>query len=81
MNECVHCGYCCKQVPCQFGKWDKVKQQCIHLTEENLCCIYDFIKECGLGWEHNPAFGFGCCSTLNSDRRNILQNKGFHITR
>jgi hypothetical protein len=74
MNECVHCGYCCKQLPCQFGKWDEEKHQCIHLTEENLCSVYDFIKECGLNWEFNPAFGFGCSNLCisNPDRQKIL---------
>lgn len=77
-NSCVRSGYCCKQAPCAFGVWDSSAGQCKFLeggvAGKYLCGIYDWIMS--LPAERmasvNPAFGHGCCSSLNSDRLNVL---------
>ncbi len=69
---CVRSGFCCKQAPCPFGKWDEEKKQCAYLEGSVIgryaCGIYDEILG-KPGAELCPAFGEGCCSPLNTDRR------------
>jgi len=65
MIPCIHCGYCCKTAACSYGGWDEKKQACKFLTDENLCAIYDEVKHDPV----SPAMGAGCCSSLNSLRR------------
>jgi hypothetical protein len=71
-SGCVRSGYCCKQAPCPFGKWDNEKHQCVHLEGEGIglysCGIYEEILG-QPGADLCPAFGAGCCSPFNSDRR------------
>ncbi len=74
-KPCVRSGFCCKQAPCGYGDWNENKTQCKHLVKENgqyACAIYEQITE-SPGWEFSPAFGAGCCSPLNTDRRRIIQ--------
>lgn len=72
-GECVRSGYCCKAAPCPFGKWNAAKTQCEHLKGPGLgrysCGIYDEIILQPGSAEFGPAFGAGCCSPLNTDRR------------
>ena len=74
MSACVRSGYCCKQAPCPFGVWDLDRQQCGYLEGDRpggyACGRYLWIlmQE---GAEISPAFGAGCCSPLNSDRRGL----------
>lgn len=63
-SQCVHSGYCCRQAPCPFGKWNEHKHQCEFLTDDNMCAKYDEIKDLP-GADISPAFGAGCCSPLN----------------
>lgn len=60
---CVQCGYCCKKSPCPYGTWNKEKQRCEFLTEDNLCSKYEKIKADPNSWS-SPAFGAGCSSPL-----------------
>ena len=75
MSDCVRSGYCCKQAPCPFGKWDKAVNQCAYLegdTPGNYSCgIYDEISS-HPDAAFSPAFGAGCSSTLNTDRVLLL---------
>jgi len=68
---CLRSGFCCKQAPCPFGKWNEAKTQCEYLVGDEPggyeCGIYDEIVQ-QPGAELVPAFGAGCCSNLNSDR-------------
>jgi len=75
--KCVQCGYCCKHTPCYYGKWDNEKQQCIYLTEDNLCGIYDKIIELEKDIPKSERmFGSGCClNFMNPERLQKLQNK------
>ncbi len=70
--QCVRSGYCCKRAPCPFGEGTP----CVHLEGDGpgkyRCGIYDQIIG-QPGAEHAPAFGTGCCSGLNEDRREILR--------
>jgi hypothetical protein len=73
---CVRSGYCCKRVPCPFGKWDEKSEQCAFLEGDlpggYACGIFDEIKD-QPGAEVAPAFGSGCCSGMNDDRLEILK--------
>lgn len=68
---CLRCGYCCKVAPCQYGRWDPYRHQCVFLTQmvngDYSCDRYEEILG-SPGSEISPAFGAGCCSTFNSDR-------------
>ena len=74
MHKCIHCGFCCRQGPCGFGENKPNSKACIHLTPDNLCSIYRKIKNHPTA-DISPAFGAGCCSGLNSDRRALLIEK------
>lgn len=69
---CVRSGFCCKQAPCPFGKWNQAETQCAHLVGDRIgryaCGIHDEILG-QPGADDCPAFGAGCCSPLNTDRR------------
>lgn len=42
--ECQKCGACCRSNAVLIflpEYWDEEKKKCIHLTEENLCDIYE----------------------------------------
>ena len=69
MRPCIHCGYCCRQAPCCYGENTNTSNACIHLTEDNKCGIYDKVKHDII----SPAMGAGCCSPMNTDRRDLLR--------
>ena len=69
---CVQCGFCCTVGPCAFGKWNLEKHQCIFLTEDNLCSKYEEIIKQKFA-DLSPAFGSGCCSSLNSIRKEKIK--------
>jgi hypothetical protein len=74
MPACLHCGYCCRTGICAFGTWDAAARRCAHLTSANECAIYTQITALPRErWIDNPAFGAGCCSSLNSDRRALAR--------
>lgn len=64
-SKCVQCGYCCTIGCCSYGIWDAKKNQCQFLTDNNLCAIYDKVKND----EFSPAMGAGCSSSLFNTRR------------
>ena len=71
---CLRCGYCCRTAVCAFGTWDAVAHRCVHLTPDSECAIYERITALPRErWIGNPAFGAGCCSSLNSDRRALAE--------
>lgn len=73
---CINSGYCCRQGPCPFGSWDAKKGQCAELTDDNLCARYDEILAMPkFMWDWAPAFGGGCCSPGNPDRRRMLAQR------
>lgn len=73
---CIRCGYCCRRYPCGFGTWSREKGGCAELVE-NLdgtcsCGAYGRIMSGeDLSWTVSPAFGAGCCSPMNGDRREL----------
>ena len=71
-SPCMRSGFCCKQAPCPFGEWDAAKSQCRFLEGDTpggyACGKYDEILG-QQGAELCPAFGAGCGSPLNTDRR------------
>lgn len=82
-QNCYQCGYCCKEMPCMYGKWDEAAHQCSYLevAEEfseystYRCSQYDTIisKESAKKY---PMFGGGCGRPLlNPDRERIKQAK------
>ena len=78
---CCRCGWCCKQTICGFGAWDNDRKQCkalVRLPDGSYGC--DKYEEIVTGkdesWKVSPAFGAGCCSSGNSDRRAMLEHLG-----
>jgi len=75
--ECCHCGHCCRQTSCGFGTWDPVAKQCADLVEKPDgtfdCGKFDeIVNGTDRTWRIAPAFGAGCCSGWNEDRRKIM---------
>lgn len=75
---CVKCGFCCKNAPCGFGEWNAGKGCCCMLVDKKdgtyECEIYeDIIKGEDKSWHIAPAFGAGCCSSVNRDRQALLR--------
>ena len=82
---CVNCGYCCRFAPCGWGEITSEKDHsCRHLIADParpgrwLCGIYEQIIGQPTS-EIAPAFGAGCCQTLNTFRKAILAAGPFTI--
>lgn len=80
-QACYQCGYCCKEMPCMYGKWHKAAHQCSYLevAEEfsnystYRCSQYDTIISEESSKKY-PMFGGGCGRPLlNPDRERIKQ--------
>lgn len=76
-RPCLRCGYCCRSGPCGYGGVRSAKnQRCVHLRGrrpgEYQCTIIASIVS-KPGWELCPAFGAGCCSSMNSDRQRLVE--------
>jgi hypothetical protein len=78
MKACLRSGYCCKKGICPFGEWDKQKEACTYLIGDRPgnyeCAKYAQIIQ-HPDSEFSPAFGAGCCSSLNGDRQKLLREK------
>jgi len=59
--KCEKCGICCILEPCPYGMWDEKQSKCALLTDENLCGIYEYIKDSEID------FGKGCGNILLRD--------------
>lgn len=74
IRECLRSGYCCKKALCPFGEWNEDETACRFLEGdrpgEYSCGRYDWIV-LQPGADFSPAFGAGCCSPLNTDRRGL----------
>lgn len=77
-QPCVRSGFCCKQAACGFGEYDQAGGQCKHLGRDDAgqytCLIAEQIVQ-DPTWVISPAFGAGCCSTMNTDRQEILRSR------
>jgi len=77
ISPCVRSGYCCKKSACWAGQMGR--DGCIHLVGpkpgQYKCAIAHWIKK-QRGAEVSPAFGAGCCSPLNTTRREVVN--GLH---
>jgi len=81
--RCIRSGFCCKQAPCGFGESVSLDNPACKFLGggspgEHYCKKYDEIIS-GMpenGAHISPAFGEGCCSTLNPDRLLLLKKKG-----
>ena len=82
-KECLRCGWCCKRCSCGHGKYVNAEWKCGNLVDNR-----DGTFSCGIHqgiidlppeeWIIIPAFGAGCCSPMNGDRKNLekrLRNK------
>jgi len=78
VRDCVGCGYCCRTAPCStaLSYGAPSKSPCLFLTEDygvNRCLL---LLGAGEGrrqqLEEDLSIGEGCCSPLNSDRRDFL---------
>jgi len=77
-KPCVKCGFCCKRTSCGAGEWDEEKKQCKELVDNgdgtyNCGAIERIISDPRGYWKVAPAFGAGCCSSLNQDRQDIIR--------
>jgi len=77
-KPCVRCGFCCKVRSCGFGEWDYEKKQCKELIDNGdetyNCGAFERITSLPQEvWYTAPAFGAGCCSSLNTDRERVLR--------
>jgi hypothetical protein len=77
-QSCIGCGFCCKVCACPFGVWDEKRRQCAYLKKADKgrfdCTIYEkIINRPVSSWFVAPAFGAGCCSSLNPDRQRLLK--------
>jgi len=75
---CLGCGYCCKKVPCglafrEFGQITK----CPALRWDGHRYVCDLAKDHG----EELAIGADCCSSLNSDRRKLLDKRASGVIR
>jgi len=75
MSACIRSGYCCQTAPCLWGHAEPGTTVCVHLTGDGpgryACGRYDEIMAADPDQLVAPAFGAGCCSTLNPVRRRI----------
>jgi len=76
MSKCVRSGWCCKQGPCPYGKWNVQKGHCEFLEGDRpgnyKCGKYDeIIKDPSSIF--SPAFGQGCSSALNPARAYLIR--------
>lgn len=74
-RPCVRCGFCCAQAPCPFGT-PGPGGRCLHLTGDapgaHACSIINsIVQQPPWRWRAAPAFGAGCCSPLNNQRRGL----------
>lgn len=77
---CVRCGFCCRQANCGFGEWNHREKRCWYLAGKKdgtyECGIYEqIVGSSQQEWKVSPAFGAGCCSPFNGDRRAILSRR------
>ena len=70
-HPCVHCGYCCLRSICALGIPDSTGK-CLFLYEKEGRYYCEFYKEPNDPDEF-PYFGAGCCSYLNTRRRDIIK--------
>lgn len=74
IKKCINCGYCCKVAACAFGVYDSQLKACEYLKEIKpglySCDQFQEILKNPLS-KFNPAFGAGCCSSINSYRQDI----------
>jgi hypothetical protein len=75
-KPCVRCGYCCTINTCGFGRWNVRERRCEELSFVDglaVCGIYREVLRLPVErWQWSPAFGAGCCSPLNSRRKELL---------
>jgi len=82
IKACVRSGFCCKQTPCGYGQWNEKRTQCEFLGGEKpgeyFCKKFEEIqKDPASYW--SPAFGAGCCSSLNTDRAALIKKLGREV--
>ena len=75
---CIGCGFCCKRATCGFGEWDEERHRCKELVDDgdgtHRCARYEEILALPQEvWFVAPAFGAGCCSSLNPDRHRLVR--------
>jgi len=77
-NQCVHCGYCCKQAPCPVANhlYPGHTGDCpgLVVTEEGGFRLYKCAH--AVAFQEELSIGQGCCSVLNSDRWPYLEATG-----
>jgi len=66
-RPCVGCGYCCKKATCVLG----TGSPCVHLVQDRGRYWCQLVLD-GLPYDA-LSIGDGCCSSLNSDRQQMIR--------
>lgn len=85
--ECVGCGYCCRQAVCAaaasiLGFSPKVCPFLIYSDERYWCSLVmagDRVAHFIPDIKEHLCIGYGCCSSMNTDRLNIPPPKEAHV--
>ncbi len=80
VQKCVQCGFCCKRCSCGFGEYDQELEKCEHLkifksigtVNKYICEKFEEIKKDSSSII-SPAFGAGCCASINTFRYDVLR--------
>lgn len=78
--ECIGCGFCCLKVPCEaaqrvYGAGIKLCPALQWDGERHRCALMDLPGDLGLNFRKELHAGAGCCSNLNTWRKEPLQDR------
>jgi len=81
--ECVGCGYCCIKAPCAESMSLFQSKQCpvLHWNNDSKryeCLLVKDPSFKGDFYRKELAIGEGCCSSLNSWRKNVKKREEVH---
>ena len=77
-SPCCGCGFCCRKTTCGAAPYDHAKGRCAALVDngDGTCKCGKYAEIMAMPqkvWWLAPAFGAGCCSPGNSDRKRIAR--------
>lgn len=78
IRPCVRCGYCCKKATCSIGLTHGAEPtNCMYLigTESGKYSCYLADKNIIPNIKEHLGIGLGCCESLNTDRRNVIEKR------
>lgn len=80
-RECVGCGYCCMKTPCDASRrlypGATICPQLFWVLDRYECGLMKISGLVGEGYREELAAGAGCCSSLNSWRKDVKKRMTF----